>query len=264
MQWEYLFQFFGGTAIFFAAAAWITQSTIRYFFSRNLEQYRLDLAAQNEKQLAQLKHEYSLELATFRSAIEGKAAKQERIRVEVLRWANPILESVNSLQGRLSNILKQNGYVALRSDFKHEQWSVDYDYFMSATLYSFACYFFWVNRLRETLSFEIFAQQADKDAFFAAIDSVSRKLRSYPVKSYSCKGPDFQVFKLQQQAIGEAMAVGTNNPTCMSYHQFLAEHREAPLCNRLEPLFRLVDGITPSDDCRWKRLLATYDAVTVS
>jgi hypothetical protein len=117
---------------------------------------------------------------------------------------------------------------------------------------------------REILSFELFRNQREKDEFFAAIDAVSSALRAYPPRKYSCKGPDVQVFSMQQQAIGEVMMHSTKGrPGCMSYHEFLTklELYEPQFVKRLAPLRTLLDGVTPQDDCRWKRLQATHTAL---
>lgn len=217
--------------------------------------------AEQTQQFVEMQHRFALELERFRSEVQTQTAQKDRIREEILRWANPILEYVNSLHGRLRNIVKHKGYLALKKEFHHPQWSVDYDQFMSSALYAFASYFFWVGRLRQALSFELFKSQADKDAFFAAIDAVSSALRSYPPKGYSCSGADVQVFTMQQRAVGEVMTFAQDHSTCTSYHLFLMSYEKPPFSDRLGPLRSLLEGVSPDDDCRWKRLCATYEAV---
>ena len=253
MDWDQIVKVVGGTAAVVAAGAWVAQALIKHVFSRDLENHKLELQTIKDQQIAE-----------FKSQLQTQDASKERIRAEVVRWANPILGAVDTLDSRLANILekKKKGYLALRKNFSHPKWSITYDYFMSSSLYSFAIYFSWVNMLRETMSFELFRSQQEKDDFITAIDAVSSALRAYPPKKYSCEGPDVQVFAMQQQAIGEAMVHSTGErPSCMSYNEFLTTLEEPHFAERLVPLRALLDEVTPQDECRWKRLEATHSAL---
>ena len=53
--------------------------------------------------------------------LETKGQKQERLRREVIRWANPILGSVQSLKSELDNILNNYGYLAMTKN-DHSSW----------------------------------------------------------------------------------------------------------------------------------------------
>src|SRR4051794_8965083 len=52
------------------------------------------------------------------AVIETEQEKQERIRQEIIRWANPILGAVTDLEARLRNILDDDGYLALSQSYK--------------------------------------------------------------------------------------------------------------------------------------------------
>ena len=138
---------------------------------------------------------------------EEKRNKDGRIRQEIIRWANPILDSVNSLRGRLDNILYSAGYLALDPDYKNltnPDWSITYDYFMNSSLYLFGQYFAWIRMMRLQLNFELFETQDEKDEFFEATRKVYKSLSSFPQRPH-CPGPDAQVFGLQQKIYRRAI-----------------------------------------------------------
>jgi len=114
-----LAQSLGSSAIFFAAAAWVAKSWLGNFFSRDLEKHKLRLMAEQTQQFVEMQHRFALELERFRSEVQTQTAQKDRIREEILRWANPILEYVNSLHGRLRNIVKHKGYLALKNSIIH-------------------------------------------------------------------------------------------------------------------------------------------------
>ena len=196
--------------------------------------------------------------------LEGGKQKQERIRHEIIRWSNPVLFSVQSLQSQLKNILEKDGYLAMGKDFKRRvnpNWSISYDYFMNSLPFLFGQYFAWIQMLQDELNFELFETQSEKDLFFRAIRNVSRSLSSFP-PHYDCKGKDTQVFSLQQRAMGELLIIREGErKRCMSYPEFLERMNSKDFQQHFQPLTILLDGIHPDDDCRWKRLEATAIAL---
>ena len=198
--------------------------------------------------------------------LEGEKQKQERIRHEIIRWSNPILSSVQSLQSQLSNVLEKSGYLAMGKDYKKQinpNWSISYEYFMNSLPFLFGQYFAWIRMLQDELSFELFETQNEKDTFFQAIHNVSRSLSSFPLSSnYECKGKDTQVFSLQQRAMGELLIIREGErKRCMSYPEFLERINSKEFQHHFQPLMILLDRIRPDDDCRWKRLEATAAAL---
>lgn len=185
--------------------------------------------------------------------------REDRIRNDIIRWANPILGAVNVLTYRLDNILFHDGYRALNKAYQRTPgWSMTYDYCMPSTLYLFAQYFALIQMLQELLSFELFRSEQTKDNFFAAVTGVSEALGSYPALDPSCKGEDNQVFRLQQMAIGELLILRDSNPPrCVSYPDFLQKSQEKSFECHLEPLRTLLENVSPDDNCRWTRLKET-------
>jgi hypothetical protein len=138
-------------------------------------------------------------------ASRRREAKEERIRQEVLRWANPVLNAVQALESRLKNVLEEQLHPALNQ--KHggserpldPDWAVSYDYVMPTTLFVFADYFAWVRLLQESLSLELFDSQTARGEFSASIWSVSKTLSDWPGEAPESKGQDSQVFALQHR-----------------------------------------------------------------
>lgn len=190
------------------------------------------------------------------ATIETETQKKERIRIEVTRWANPILGAVQDLEARLNNILEYGGYLALSEDYKGEfnpEWSISYNYFMHSSLYLFAQYFCWIRILQESLNFELFQTKHEKREFFDAVRAVSKALGDYP-PNY---GPgDRQVFRLQQRAIGEQMILqnGTDR-LCISYPEFIRKvDEDQNFRMHIEPLRSLLEDLNPGATGRWERL----------
>jgi hypothetical protein len=204
------------------------------------------------------------------AAYRRREQRKERIREEVLRWANPILGSVKGLTSRLANILDQGLHVALDPEADEgwpvdENWAIDRDYALESTLFVFAEYFAWVQLLHERMSFELFASQRTKDEFFAAIWKVSGALSHWPKPPVHGAGRDTQVFVLQQRAIGELLIVREGDaPRVLAYPDFLAARKsDARFKETLAPLEALLSGLKkkPKKTKRWQRLENTRGAL---
>jgi hypothetical protein len=156
VDWGDVLKTIGSTTVVVAILGYVAQTSIKYFLDRDAE--------------------------TFKSEVARKTARLDRVRQEVLRWSNPVLGSVQELQGRLKNVLDDDGYLALAPDSKlNPDWSIDHQYFLSSTVFLFAQYFCWVHLLEERLNFELFEQQAEKDDFFREVKDVERTLASFPL-----------------------------------------------------------------------------------
>ena len=191
--------------------------------------------------------------------------KEERIRQEVLRWANPILGSVKGLRLRLDNILDDDLYLALDPKGKRwpldANWAIDRDYALESTLFVFAEYFAWVQLLHERMSFELFETQATKDEFLDAIWKVSGTLSRWPDPRVGGGGQDTQVFVLQQRAIGELLIVREGDtPRVLGYPDFLARKDKPPFKEMLAPLEALLLRLEKGTK-RWQRLANTRAAL---
>ncbi len=79
---------------------------------------------------------------------------------------------------------------------------------------------------------------------------------------YACNGKDAQVFTLQQRGIAEALIMRESESSrCIRYHEFLEKMEEPLISYHLAPLRVLLEELNPNEDCKWKRLDATRDAL---
>ena len=222
------------TAAVSIVTAWVTFQVVKR------AEIRETIAAELEKQQA-----------LMRQSLERD--RDERLRIETLRWANPILGAEKSLSKRLDNILIGDGYLALSEQGLWDRhWSVTYDYFMQSTLFEFAQYFASIERFKQEMSFELFRKGVpDKDHLIDRIDAVAGSLSDFP-RDGVCKENDAQVFTLQQRAMGDLLSADASGKL-ISFAEF-GERIQAPRYKRtFEPLRRLLKDVTP-EDCRWARL----------
>jgi len=190
---------------------------------------------------------------------EAKASEKERIRAEVIRWANPSEIAVNGLYYRLKNIIEYGAYIALSENSEgqiHPNWSINHEYFFNSTLYLFAQYFAWTRLLEDDLSREIFKSVPEKERLWSALNNVNACLSVFPSK-YGGIGRDSQVFNLQQRAIAELLIISENNPKrWMTYPEFLKKLKnDADFEYHVKPLKNIIETLLP-DEYRWKRLEA--------
>lgn len=271
MSLDYIVTFLGGTTILLAAVAWLIRELLKHLLEKDRKQFEHDMKAESDRSLkalelrmkarsdealAELQKKYQIEVASTNRAAEAEVSRNERIRGEILRWANPILGAVRDLRSRLGNILKNDAHLALQKQPQRpipHGWSISYDYFMPSTLYLFCQYFYWVKRLQAELSFELFRSQKEMDALLARIHAVREQLGAWPFKP-ACTGKDAQVFALQQRALGEALTVRSEVERAMGFDEFMSQWEQAPLAIHLAPLRALLEDLENDGECRWKRL----------
>jgi hypothetical protein len=242
-------------AALIAAAVAIASAVLGVLNSRKLAPLQSDLEARKE-----------MKVADHQAEVDERAAQERRIRDEVLRWTNPVLDAVDGLESRLGNILHDDLDLALH---KHRaarpvdpDWAVSYDYVLPTTLYLFANYFAWIRLMQEKLSFELFESKQVEKRFFEAMWGVSKTLGDWWPGIIGGAGRDTQVFALQQRAIGEALIRrDTEDPRPMTIPEFLSAYnnKKEPSFNAtLEPLRELVDGLERGTK-RWARLSLTLN-----
>jgi hypothetical protein len=206
-------------------------------------------------------------LTAFKAELESAIADQhsfsERVRAEVERWANPILDYVRSMVARLDNILSNEGYKVLEDDYNPvPEWSVDYQYMLQTTVYLFGQFFCWSRLLEERLRYDLFRSQVDKDAFLQAVRAVGKPLGAFPLSGAEALPPtDRQVFNSQQRAMGETLIVdGAAEASCMRLAGFLDHWKEEVFRARFDPLALLLTGLQPGTR-RWLRVEQVLEAL---
>ncbi|MET1411788.1 hypothetical protein ABVF61_05940 [Roseibium sp. HPY-6] len=278
INWNDVLSTLGSTSIVVAAFGFLAQTVIKHLLNRDLNTHKSELKAQTDEELAAMKAsadrelqaqkaEFERQLESFKTELAAQTALKNRIRLEVSRWANPINGSVKELRKRLDNILDKKGYLALSKQYKQKinpNWSIDYEYFFGSTLFLFCQYFCWVRLLEEKLSFEMFEEQTEKDAFFDKVRAVGRKLSAFPLRGLekASGDGDKQVFTLQQRAIGEVVSVLENESwRCMRYSDFVKKWNDGSLSHFLAPLQEFLDELTPKEELRWERLVQMQKAL---
>jgi hypothetical protein len=195
---------------------------------------------------------------------ERKDQRKLRRKQEIRFWANPILNAVNCLLHRLNNILQEKEFLfeALSKNFqkKDENWSMSYDYLMNSTLYLFGQYFAWIQILRDKVDYELFQTEIDNEDFFIQIERVTESLDKYRGDLAGEMRSDFQLYRLQQQAIGELLVNRSNGNTyVMNFSEFLQKLQDEEFSQYFEPLKDMLEDLKPKNDYRWERLKITTE-----
>ncbi|MBC7803954.1 MAG: hypothetical protein H7Y16_08790 [Candidatus Parcubacteria bacterium] len=276
IDWGSVFLTLGSTSIVTAGIVWILKALADRYFKRDLETHkvalqrdadlqRAEIDRRAKEQLQQQQHQLSLLQQDAQTRNRTQAEQAERTRQEIERWANPILGAVRELRARLENILENAGYPALSRSGAggiHPDWSIDFDYFMSSTVFLFCQYFCWERLLQERLTFDLFGEGASKDRFLAQLRNVRQPLSMWPLETSSdLAGGDAQVFGLQQRAFGEALIEQSGAEVrCMRAADFFDRWNDPAFRARFAPLEKLLEEVTPAS-VRGERLKRTRDAL---
>lgn len=191
------------------------------------------------ERIKQLESDLATRRFDHEQASQGDWRRRERVREVVDRWGDDAFDAVKSLRRRLDNVLERGAHVALAPDCEEHippSWSMTHGYYMNSTLYLFARLFFMDRVLRLEIGEEVFGARDGKDEVVQHLDRMIRELSSNRLHTGA---GDRQVFRLQQQAIGEAvMDPNAQPPRCLTYVDFLTKLKlgEGMLPEVLEPL----------------------------
>src|SRR5215813_8829614 len=111
-----------------AVMAVLGKLAINTLLKADLETHKASLKAQNNAALAGLRHDFDKRLAEYEKRLDVTIKSDERIRSEIIAWANPIRDAAESLHNRLDNILARQGYKALGKGYTDADWSISYEY----------------------------------------------------------------------------------------------------------------------------------------
>ena len=142
----------------------------------------------------------------------------------------------------------------------YSDWTITPNHFLVSTAYLFCQYFCWIRLLEESLSFELFRNQSEKDELFKKIWTVRDDLSQFPLTNAGdlpARG-DRQIFTLQQRALGELLIVQEPDaPRCMRFAEFMNKRPDPIFASGMEPIASFLDGLSPEQPRRWERLLRT-------
>ena len=272
----------GTTAIILASFTYLAKASFKQILERDIASHVNALRQASDRTRALLenelkfkadtalnsqKDEFERRMKNYESDLTNRSARSDRIREQVLKWANPILAAVGDLEKRLENILSNDGYNALSRDCYNlnSGWSIQYDYFMPSSVYLFGQFFCYIRLFEQNLSFEIFEKNETKDKFFHHARAVGKNLSSYPLKELiglPGEKEDCQIFTLEQRAIGENMTIYDNNDyKCMGYAEFVERWDDKKFQEKFKSLIRLIDGLSRSNQHRWRRLELSLESL---
>jgi hypothetical protein len=144
VDWNAVITMIGSTTVVVGILSFLAQTIIKHFLNRDIETHKADLKRDTDRELANMKAradaalleqkaDFDRQMEALKSELATKAARVERLRQEVIRWANPILGSVMSLQRRLDVVLNEEGYLALSPMVEgniNRNWSATYQYYL--------------------------------------------------------------------------------------------------------------------------------------
>jgi hypothetical protein len=102
VDWNQVLTQIGSATVIVAALAWLAQTIISQFLHRSLDRHSIKLQTAADLQIAQFdrstrsglqrqKEEFDRQMVGFQVDVNARQAQADRIRVEIERWANPIL-----------------------------------------------------------------------------------------------------------------------------------------------------------------------------
>jgi hypothetical protein len=152
LDWNAVITTIGSTTAVVAILSFLAQTIIKHVLNRDVETHKADLKWEADRELANMKAradtalleqkaDFDREMEALKSELATRSARVERLREEVIHWANPILGSVMSLQRRLDVILKEEGYLALSPPIVEGHikinWSATYEYYIISSVFYF-------------------------------------------------------------------------------------------------------------------------------
>jgi hypothetical protein len=227
--------------------------------SRELQQQHANALDAKTRELTQ-----SLENQLAAENARRSMDRAERTRQTLVESAGPLLVAVEDLLGRMRNILDDQGYPQLASDWNRKRpatFSSTHEYFMASTAYVFARYFARASILRDRLGRS--ELDARGSALVESLREASDGLLQWPAPfQKTCTGQDLQLFSWQQRALGDSVQRQDGDRVdVVSYAEFL--DLMPRLTQHLQPLQDLLRDLQAEpSNCRWMRLQAFRSALT--
>lgn len=187
--------------------------------------------------------EVARELAVLQSDLkraELVATRQEEVRERLNRQREPLIEAVDDLTRRLTNIIDGAFLAYLDDSDPHRREMAEL-----STLYRFGKYFAAVEELRRGYDAWTLEQAEETRGVERAIEGIAEVLAS---DSY----PDFMVWRDEQRAIGELM---TDRATCapIGFAEFVTRV-EADLAKWFAPMLMDITAVRAGESLRLRRL----------
>lgn len=242
-----------------------------------VETHKAKLALENAKAVDAAKFEFEQELILrrgevdlaregYRVSVESEKQRIERLRAQTQRWALPIQGAIEDLRHRLNDVINNDGYLMLdEATTKVEGWSADYRYYMSSTVYYFAQYFCWTRLMQQQLGHDLFDSTGNMRKFIEYVNDIGDIIGRFPFdpEGDAEDTADFQVFRLQQRAIGELLLTRqASGEQVMTYREFLDKwttQDDAAFKQHIAPVIQFLDKLQPNKDLRWTRVTSLLE-----
>lgn len=172
-------------------------------------------------------------MESYKATINYQYNLKTKLDDEILRWANPILSSINGLLGRLNDIINNEGHVKLNNND---------GYYIQSTYYYFAQYLCWVQILKEEINHRVFGYSEDQQEFLDNINNLRKLIRT----GSRC----IAIYSLEQRKIADMMITTDlkSNRTCLSYYSFTEKFKDETFRNEIISLLKIFCEITKNDD----------------
>ena len=184
-------------------------------FSENIEVY-IALIASIGSAFVSLTTAYISKIENRKLAkLEADLKLKEKVNGEIVRYGEPLLQSAFELQSRLYNIFFGNFLMAYYvHGTEHQK-----EYAIESTLFLFAQFFGLAELIRIEQQIIDLGKAEDTRALRSLLGGIVEQLRT------DRYGPFFQIFTLDQRAIGELMRVPNEFKT-IGYAEFLTAKPE--------------------------------------
>lgn len=207
----------GGAATAIGVFTFIGKALVDNFFKKDIEKYRSLLKK------SELDYSNRIEI-------------NNQLESTVNKYSGTILTSATDLQDRLWHLCQKQSKakkpVLLSKDNEpmYGSWPMTKSHYLSSTLYLFAKYFYWVDTLRNDISFLDFGDNTRTNTFNYHLKKVERALAETDLQKFSESriSSDRPIFQLMQAEIGERIANidSSGNRQYITYKEFLESFEE--------------------------------------
>ncbi|HIF9103702.1 TPA: hypothetical protein ACX6QN_001456 [Photobacterium damselae] len=235
----------GGAASALVVVGFLGKQLVSFWFGRELESYKGDIARENNEALETLKADLQ-----FQVRVRERAVELELI-MDKYRW--PLVHAAYDLQSRIFNLVNQN--VVDLYFFKGRGDGSEKEYFLKNTMYLIAQYFAWTEIIRKEIQFIDFDDAKTSQKLSDLQDEI------YSIWQFTTHNDSLNIWAGEQRGIGELLLQEKNSRyICIGYSQFLklVSKGEEPLLIQLEAK---INGYLNSQDRSSVRLVKLQNAL---
>lgn len=235
----------GGAVSALTVVGFLSQKIVSFWFNRELESYKGNVARENNEALETLKKDLKLQLRA-----EERAANLE---LTMKKYRGPLIHSAYDLQSRIYNLAKHN---VIELYFFEEQGNgTEKEYFLKNTMYVIAQYFAWTEIIRKEIQFLEFSDTNTSQQLSDLQDKI------YSIWQFTTRADSLNLWAGEQRGIGELMLQNKDtNYTCIGYSQFLnlVNQGNEPLLKQLQTK---IEGYLTSQNRSSIRLIKLQNAL---